>query len=230
MIQFCTNKTEIPAIEDMPSLGFGIMHRNYCHSEFLVDTSSAEDSLKARLLESRETVKFVIGKGGFFLTKARRDKRFLKSPGRWKIGRTKILIPSVANDFELNLKRRKQRELATFISTIIYYTHILGDYIVGAQGPLPEYRDTISSFQNDLHGVHGISIKDKIKIRNFFCSCSFNKKPKVNAQKILKEMGNVFPGIIMFELRVRKSNTYHKLKNNKKVAAIEIKLKDKRTS
>ncbi len=222
MVQFCRNKTDIPRIEDMPSLGFGIMHRNYCHSGFLVDRSSAEDSLKARLLESYQEKKFGIGKNRSLLSKEAQKKRFLNSPGRWKIGRTKILVPSVANAFDLNLKRRPQRELAIFIATIVYYTHLLGDYIVGAQGPLPEYREAIDRFQNDLHKVHCISFKNKIAIKNFFNGCSFDEKNEINAQKTIDKMGSVFPRIICSELRRRNSNTYHKLKENKRVAIKEI--------
>lgn len=222
MIQFSKNKTSIPSIDEMPSLGFGIMHRNFCHSGFFVDKSSAEDSLKSRLLESSSKIKFGIGKKRSLLSKRRRQKKILNSPGRWKIGRTKILIPSVANAFSLNLKKRKHRELATFISAIIYYTHLLGDYIVGTQVPLPEYRDAIIGFKKDLKKIHTISIKDKMRIKSFFNNCKFDKTPEENAQNTINEMAFIFPNIILNELHSRNHKTYSKLKENKKLAFKEM--------
>lgn len=216
MKQFSKNDVEIPSIDDFPSLGFGIMHRHYCHSGYMVDKSSAEDSLKKRLIEAEEQRTFGFKKGETLIPLAIRKHRIKHLPGRWQTGREQVLLPSVANAFNLNMKRGGQESLAELISTVVYYTHLLGDYIVGAQEPLPEYKDTIKMFRKDIRRIRIISLKNRLKIKAFFLTCPMGGKPEEDAQKTIDKMGRVFPRIIRSELRRRKRKTYHKLKENKK--------------
>lgn len=222
MKQFSKNKIEIPSINDFPSLGFGIMHRYYCHSGYRIDKSHSEDNLKERLLEQEKKIEFGYKDGKSLIPYTVRKKIVMASPGRWKVGREVVLVPSVANAFNLNLKRGGQESLAQFISTIIYYTHLLGDYIVGAQEPLPEYTDTMKMFKKDLRRIRILSIKNRIKIRAFFIVCPLNGSSKANAQKTIDKMGNIFPRIIRSELKKRNRNTYKKLKANRKEAIREL--------
>jgi hypothetical protein len=229
MKQFSKNKVEIPSIDDFPSIGFGIMHRYYCHSGYKIDKSTAESSLKERLLEAEKKVKFGFSKEKSLIPYSIRKKRILSAPGRWKTGRESVLIPSVANAFDLNLKRGGQESLAQFISTVIYYTHLLGDYMVGAQEPLPEYGETIKLFKKDLRRIRILSFKSRLKIRAFFMLCPMHDSPGENAKKTIDKMGNIFPRIIRTELRKRKRKTYHKLKANRKEALKEKGEKHKTT-
>lgn len=221
MKQFSKNKVMIPSIDEFPSLGFGIMHRYYCHSGYKVDNSSAENNLKARILEENKLVKFGFSKGKTLIPASIRKKRIMSSPGRWQIGREVVLIPSVANAFNLNLKRGGQESLAEFISTVIYYTHLLGDYMVGALEPLPDYEETIRLFKRDLRRIRILSIKNRLKIRAFFLLCPMDSNPGENAKKTIDKMGNIFPRIIRSELKKRNRKTYHKLKANRKTAIRE---------
>jgi hypothetical protein len=221
MKQFSRNKIDIPSIDDFPSIGFGIMHRYFCHSGYRVDKSSAEDNLKKRLLKEERKKKFGFKNGKTVVPYQLRKKELLSSPGRWKAGRELVLVPAVANAFDLNLKRGKQESLVHLISTVVYYTHLLGDYIEGAQEPLPEYEDTIKLFKKDLRRIRILSLS-RIKIKAFFLTCPHNGNPKDNAQKTIDKMGKVFPRIIRNELKKRKRTTYHKLKDNRKEAIREL--------
>jgi len=230
MKQFSKNSIDIPRIDDFPSLGFGIMHRHFCHSGFFVDRSKAEDSLKGRIIEEEKTKKFGLGKNKSLIPEKIRINHILNSKSRWKMGRTVVLVPAVANAFNLNLFSKRGRNLARLIACDVYYTHLIGDYIVGATDPLPTWARTVRRFKTDVGTIGGFNIVNRIKLHAMFKRIPQTGNDKKNAQKALQVMSEVFPHVIMTELRRKKLTTYLKLKENHRVAKNEIdekRIKDK---